>query len=141
MNNDCIFCKIVKGEIPAARVMETPEILAFMDINPVMKGHTLVIPKQHYDPITETPDPVLGHLMAAVRKIVRAQMQALGALGVNVTQANGALAGQCVPHIHFHVIPRCAGDAGVFNWTPGKYSSPGEMQTWADKIARHLTGH
>ena len=103
---DCIFCKIVADKLPAVRVYEDPDTLAFMDIGPIVKGHTLVIPKPHYDPITGTPVEILQQVIAVVQRIVRAQIDGLGAEGINVTQANGALAGQVIPHIHFHVIPR-----------------------------------
>lgn len=134
MSNDCIFCRLVAGELPAAKVYEDEQALAFMDINPVTPGHTLVIPKAHHDPLMATPDDVLQHLIITVRKVAIAQVKALGACAVNVTQANGALAGQEVPHIHFHVIPRCADDTPARGWTAGSYGDADEMEAYADKI-------
>jgi len=134
MSEDCIFCKIIAGEVPCTKVYEDDECLAFMDIGPIIKGHTLVIPRQHYDPLTETPDEILARLVAVVRRVAKAQVEGLGANGVNVTQANGACAGQVVPHIHFHVIPRFEDDGHSWNWRARSYKSPDEMQTYAEKI-------
>lgn len=138
MNSNCIFCKIVKGEIPSTRVYEDEDILAFMDIGPVVKGHTLVIPKEHFDPITNTPPEMLGKVIAVVQKIARAQMNGLKADGVNVLQANGAVAGQVVPHIHFHVVPRFKTDEHHWNWAAKKYEDPAEMKKLADAIKTAL---
>ena len=138
MNKDCIFCKIVAGEIPSAKVYEDANALAFMDIGPVVKGHALVIPKQHYDPITHTPPEVLQALILVVQKIAQAQFEGLQADGINVTQANGKVAGQVVPHIHFHVIPRFANDKHSWNWSPKQYDSPEEMGRYAERIRQAL---
>ncbi len=107
---DCIFCKIVRGEIPSSKVYEDDDTLAFMDIGPVVKGHVLVIPKGHYDPITGTPPEILQKLILVVQRIAEAQINSLEADGINVAQANGSVAGQIIPHVHFHVIPRFEGD-------------------------------
>ena len=132
MSNECIFCRIIAGAVPADKVYEDGDVVAFMDINPVAKGHTLVVPKAHSDPITETPDAVLAKVIAVVRKVARAHFQALKAEGVSVAQANGRAAGQEVPHLHFHVIPRVEGSGR--QWTPGKYDSPAEMNQYATRI-------
>jgi histidine triad (HIT) family protein len=134
MTTECIFCRIVRGEIPATRVYEDADTLAFMDIGPIVKGHVLVIPKTHYDPLTAAPPETLHALIAAVQRIAAAQLSALGADGVNVHQANGAAAGQVVPHIHFHVIPRFNNDGHRWNWTSGRYESPEEMDALADRL-------
>ena len=138
MSANCIFCKIVAGEIPATKVYEDADVLAFMDIGPIVKGHTLVIPKQHFDPLTATPEPVLAKLMAVVKKIAAAQLSGLKADGVNVMQANGAAAGQVVPHLHFHVIPRFATDGHRWNWAAKKYDDPAEAQQLAAAIKAAL---
>ena len=138
MNSNCIFCKIVKGEIPSTRVYEDDAILAFMDIGPVVKGHTLVIPKEHFDPITNTPPETLNKVMAVVQKIAKAQMNGLKADGVNVLQANGAVAGQVVPHLHFHVVPRFKTDGHHWNWAAKKYEDPAEMKKLAEAIKTAL---
>jgi histidine triad (HIT) family protein len=133
MSADCIFCGIVAGKLPCARVHEDADTLAFLDISPVEKGHTLVVPKRHFDRIGDTPPDVLAKVIAVVARIARAEADALGAEGVNVAQANGRAAGQVVPHVHFHVIPRPGGTAAR-NWQPGAYESQEEMRRWAEKL-------
>jgi histidine triad (HIT) family protein len=140
MSQDCIFCKIVAGELPSTKVYEDEDTVAFMDIGPVVKGHTLVIPKQHHDPITGTPPEVLQKLIVVVQKIAGAVFTGLGADGINVAQANGRLAGQEIFHIHFHVIPRFEKDGFSRNWTPGKYDSQEEMEQVAEKIRGAVDG-
>ena len=138
MSEDCIFCKIVAGELPCSKVYEDDELLAFMDIGPIIKGHTLVIPKKHYDPLIETPLPVLEKIIALVQRIARAHIVGLNAQGLNVTQANGSCAGQAVPHIHFHVIPRFETDGHSWNWRSKRYENPDEMEAFADRIRKSL---
>ncbi len=134
-----IFEKIVNREIPAIIVYEDEDTLAFMDIGPIIKGHTLVIPKTCYDPITETPDNVLAKLIQVAKRIAAAQMKELGADGINIIQNNGTTAGQEVPHIHFHVIPRFKGDGHHWNWNAKSYDSPKEIETLAEKIRAGLS--
>ncbi len=134
MSQDCIFCKIIAGQIPATRVYEDADTLAFLDISPVIKGHALVIPKTHHDAIASTPETVLQKTILVVQRIARAQMAALAADGVNVSQANGRAAGQVVPHIHFHVIPRFATDGHHWNWSSKKYAGADEMEQFAARI-------
>lgn len=138
MSHDCIFCKIIKGEIPCTKVYEDQECLAFMDIGPVVKGHVLVIPKSHHNPLMDTPPEVLQKLIAVVQRIARAQMKGLYADGISVAQANGKAANQVVPHIHFHVIPRFTSDDFHGTWIAKKYESPSEMQALADRIRQAL---
>ena len=138
MQTDCVFCKIVQGALPSTRIFEDQLSLVFLDIAPVVKGHALVIPKEHYDPITATPDTVLQHLITVARRIAAAQMAGLSADGVNIMQANGAAAGQVVPHLHFHIIPRFSNDGHSWNWQTKKYANPDEMQALADKIRKGL---
>jgi len=138
---DCIFCRIVRGELPCTKVYEDERTLAFMDIAPVVKGHTLVIPKAHSDSMRDTPAEVLQDLVPVVRLVARAQFEGLGAAGVNVTQANGAVAGQVVPHIHFHVIPRFDDDGHKWNWRQLQYDNPEEMAALAARIAGALPDH
>jgi histidine triad (HIT) family protein len=135
---DCIFCKIIAGDIPAARVVEDDDALAFMDIGPVAEGHVLLIPKAHVataDEMTaEQASRVLGHLPA----LVRAVRDVTGCEGVNILQNNGAVAHQVVMHVHFHVIPRTSGDAFDFNWPAGKYP-PGKAEQLAEDLRNRLT--
>ncbi len=134
-----VFEKIIAREIPATIVYEDADTLAFMDIGPIIKGHTLVIPKTCHNLVTETPDEVLVKLMIIAKRIAAAQMKALGADGVNIMQNNGKAAGQEVPHIHIHVIPRFDDDGHHWNWAAKSYDSPGEMEILASKIREGLT--
>ena len=138
MSDDCIFCKIVAGELPCTKIYEDEETLAFLDIGPIIKGHTLVIPKAHHDPITATPPGVLEKLIVVVQTIACAQMTGLRADGVNVTQANGRSAGQVVPHLHFHVIPRYETDGHRWNWHTVQYTGADEMTALASDIRAAL---
>jgi histidine triad (HIT) family protein len=113
---DCIFCKIVKGEIPAKKIYEDDHTLAFLDINPANPGHALVVPKKHSEDITHADDKDLNMAIDVVKKIVQQQKERLGAHGVNVIQNNGKQAGQLVAHLHFHVIPRFQGDMVVISY-------------------------
>lgn len=133
-DNACIFCRLAAGAIPSARIYEDAACLAFLDIAPLSKGHTLVIPRAHHNPLMATPDDVLARLIAVVRRVAQAQVQGLGAVAVNVTQANGAEAGQVVPHLHFHVIPRYTGDRPLHGWTPLAYASADEADDYARRI-------
>jgi histidine triad (HIT) family protein len=107
---DCIFCKIVAGELPSHQVYEDDAVLAFLDIQPLRRGHTLVIPKAHHRNLTATPVEVLQAVAAALPRIANAVVMAVEADGFNVLQSNAPCAGQEVFHTHFHVIPRNEGD-------------------------------
>lgn len=117
---ECVFCGIVKKEIPARIVYEDEKVMAFLDINPVSKGHTLVIPKEHHEDIFEIPEDVLSSLIKVVKKISVAVRKTLNADGVNILQSNGSAAGQVIKHVHFHVIPRFEGDGISFELKHGK---------------------
>lgn len=136
--SDCIFCKIVAKEIPATVVFEDEDVLVFMDIGPIIKGHALVIPKKHYDPITETPDEMLAKMHITAKKIASAQMNAFGADGVNILQNNGKASGQEVEHIHVHVIPRFVNDGHHWNWNAKSYNDFDEMNELAGKLREQL---
>jgi len=136
--SDCIFCKIAAKEIPATVIYEDNDVLAFMDIGPIIKGHALVISKKHYDPVGETPDEILTKLHLVAKQMAQAQMNGLGADGVNIMQNNGTAAGQEVPHIHVHVIPRFKDDGHHWNWNAKKYDNFDEMAELADKLRNNL---
>ncbi len=133
-----LFEKIVHREIPAVIVYEDDEVLAFMDIGPIIKGHVLVIPKVCYDPVSAVPDALLARLIITAGRIAEAQTRGLGADGVNIIQNNGRAAGQEVPHVHFHVIPRFEGDGHHWNWDAKSYEDPAEMEDLAGQIRREL---
>jgi len=136
--NDCIFCKIAQKEIPAAVLYEDEDVLVFMDIGPIVKGHLLVISKKHYDPVTETPDDLLAKLHITAKRMAQTQLNALGADGVNIMQNNGKASGQEVPHIHIHVIPRYKDDGHHWNWNAKKYDNFEEMTDLAEKLRQYL---
>ena len=135
--NDCVFCKIVQGEIPSAKVYEDDDAMAFLDIHPVKKGHTLVIPKKHFETIMVIPDELLKKVIAIVKKLTPAVIKAVNADGAVVTQTNNEAAGQSVPHLHFHIIPRYRND-GLKFWPQGKHEE-GEIRQFQEKIKKALT--
>lgn len=106
---DCIFCKIVSGDIPSIKIYENDHVVAFMDINPVSKGHSLVIPKVHAENLWEIPEASLTAVHAASKKIVHAMTRAMGPVSVAVVQLNGKGVNQVVMHYHLHLIPRAEG--------------------------------
>lgn len=116
---DCIFCKIVAGEIPASVIFEDDKVMAFMDIFPVREGHCLVIPKKHYVNMFDVDFDVLAHLSKKLAELARKVNALLQPDGILTAAANGPGAGQDVPHLHFHVIPRNKGDAFGFRFPDG----------------------
>lgn len=128
----CIFCKIIDGTIPSRKIYEDADLVCFMDINPFEKGHVLVVPKHHAATIGELPEEVLVCLAKAVRKLALRLRERLGCSGLNVLQNNGESAGQTVPHVHVHLIPRYEGRP--LRFAPGSYDSDGEMQTFFEKL-------
>ena len=134
--DDCIFCKIIKGEIPSIKVYEDDKVFAFADINPILNGHTLIIPKNHAENIHEIPEADLTAIAAASKKIATAIREALGADGIACLQLNGRAVNQVVMHYHLHLIPKSANDPELkmTNWE----LVPGDMDTikaTAGKIA------
>ncbi len=111
----CIFCKFAKKEIETAIIYENDHIIAFPDINPagVLLGHTLVVPKKHFDTIDEVEEEYLKEAIIAIKNLTKAIKKMSGAEGINILQNNGKAAGQLIPHVHFHIIPRKHGD-GIF---------------------------
>lgn len=130
---ESIFTKIIRGEIPADKIYEDDETMAIMDINPSNPGHSLVIPKKEYRNILETPDEIIGKLMAAAKKIGKASMEALEADGFNIIINTAPEAGQIVFHTHLHIIPRFSGD-GLRHWQKRPYKRDGEAKEIAEKI-------
>ena len=137
MSTDCIFCKIVKGEIPSTKILETEKSYCFLDINPINPGHLLVIPKEHYVTIFEMPDDILADLIVNVRKLSEAVYKAVSAEGINVVQNNYRAAGQLIDHAHFHIIPRFSNDGFLTSW-PGKPANPADLNKVKEKITALL---
>jgi histidine triad (HIT) family protein len=107
---DCVFCKIIQGQLPSAKVLETASAVAFLDIQPLAPGHLLLVPKEHYATLLDMPAREVGDLTAEIPRLARATLRAVAAPAVTVTSNNGNEAGQEVAHVHFHVIPRHRAD-------------------------------
>jgi histidine triad (HIT) family protein len=114
--DDCIFCKILRGEIKSWKVYEDERVYAFLDINPVSRYHTLVIPKGHYENIFDVPEDELLEVMAAVKRLAVRYKNILGIENVQVINSSGREAQQDVFHLHFHLVPRKAGDGQDVVW-------------------------
>ena len=136
-DGDCIFCKIISGQIPCSKVYEDDSVLAFLDINPVSSGHTLVVPKEHFEYFHECSKDVSESVTDAVRRISRAVVTAMDADGYNILCNNGSAAGQLVGHVHYHIIPRSSGDGILKGWPAGKYQE-GQAEEVLDKIRCQL---
>lgn len=134
---DCIFCRIVAGEAPCARVHEDDYTVAFMDIFPVSRGHTLVITKEHYPDIFEAPPGALSAVAAVARRVALAIRQELHPDGLGVFQLNGSAAGQTVFHYHMHLVPRAAGEAFVLHGRTR--ASAQELEHIAARLASALS--
>ena len=102
----CIFCKIIAGEIPCHKVYEDADVLAFLDVGPLSEGHTLLIPKAHYETLDQVPADTAGVMGATLARLSRAIAATTGSAAYNILQNNGTAACQEVPHVHFHIIPR-----------------------------------
>lgn len=123
-DSSCIFCKIVAGQIPCFKLYEDVTTISFMDINPVNPGHALAVAKGHWPTVDAIPADVLANVARTAQRIAKAVMKELKPHGVNLLQANGEGAGQSVPHLHIHIMPRRAGDGLILNWQP----KPGDMK-------------
>lgn len=130
---NCIFCAIAAGEIPSFKVYEDDLVLAYLDINPFTKGHTLVIPKKHSANLLETDDETLAAVITRVKKIAAHLKAKLGADGFNILQNNGEAAGQTVHHLHFHIVPRYGSATTEIAFANGK----GDMSALA-KLAEEI---
>ena len=125
---DCLFCKIVAGELPSTRVYEDDRVIAIMDIFPATRGHVLVIPRAHSTDIHEIAPDDLAAAAAVAKVLAGRAVRGLGADGVTIMQSNGAAAWQTVFHYHVHVIPRYQGDPLVLPWRPGEApADPAEL--------------
>jgi histidine triad (HIT) family protein len=113
---NCIFCKIIRGQVPSFKLYENDKTFAFMDINPITPGHALIVPKFHARDIFETPDEWVGAAMVTTRRIARAVQATVQPYGMNIVQANGPGAKQSVFHLHIHVVPRLKDDNLSMNW-------------------------
>jgi len=125
----CIFCKIVKGDIPCFKLFESDKVLAFLDINPLSRGHALIIPKFHGEKLLDIPDDQLSEILPVVKKLVKAT----GAENYNVLQNNGRIAHQEVDHVHFHMIPKPNQEEGMsIGWPQQKTDMDKLKELFAD---------
>ncbi|MGH3447199.1 MAG: HIT family protein [Nocardioidaceae bacterium] len=133
----CVFCQIVAGDRSAYVVMESPEVVAFLDSRPVFKGHALVVPRPHVDTLTALPDELGVPFLTAVQRVAAAMQEGLGAQGSFVAVNN--VVSQSVPHLHAHVVPRTKGDGlrGFF-WPRTTYADEDEAAAYADKLSAAL---
>ena len=118
----CVFCKIATGTLPSFAVWSSDAAMAFLDVGPLADGHLLIIPRNHYARLTELPADLCAQLLSAVPALGQALLKVTAADGFNLLCNQGEAAGQVVPHVHFHLIPRRPGDALGYRWPAGKYA-------------------
>ena len=131
----CIFCKIARGEMKASKVYEDEKCIAFLDISPINKGHTLVITKKHYETVLDMPEEEGLALAKASVKVGRAVMTATGCDGINLLHNIGKAAGQLVFHAHVHLVPRFNVDSMRFDWNRKRYEGAEEQEEYRRKVA------
>lgn len=136
-DQNCIFCKIANGEIPSATVYEDEDFRAILDLNPASKGHTIILPKNHFKDVCELDEKTASRVIFVAAKIGKAMKETLGCSGFNLVQNNGTSAGQSVFHFHMHVIPRYDGGEEMLLWNP-KESDPEELSQTAKQIAEKI---
>ena len=134
---DCIFCKIISGEIPSAVIYENSKFKVIMDIAPANKGHVLILPKEHYDNIYDIDTATAGELFELAVMTARALKSVLDCDGMNILQNNGTVAGQTVFHFHMHIIPRYEGDTVNIGWKELSYED-GEMEQLREAIRKEM---
>jgi histidine triad (HIT) family protein len=134
---DCLFCSIIAGTTPAQLVLDTPDVVGFLDIRPVFKGHTLIVPRTHVPTLVELPDDMMVPFFGAARSVASAVRTAFDAQGSFVAVNN--VVSQSVPHLHVHVVPRTKGDGlrGFF-WPRTKYADTAEAEEYAGKLRAAL---
>jgi histidine triad (HIT) family protein len=135
---DCVFCKIVKGELPSVKVYENDLLLVIMDIMPLSDGHTLILPKAHHETIFDMNESLAGEIMSTTWKLANVINKTIEPAGLNILQNNGSAAGQVVPHFHIHLIPRGENDnLKIGNWNAHK-ADPKYLETLASGLRRIL---
>jgi histidine triad (HIT) family protein len=135
--NNCVFCNIISGTILSFKIFEDDNLVAILDINPITPGHTLIIPKQHFETLLDIPDDLLERLIKKMKEIIPAILKITNSEGFNLLQNNKRCSGQAIPHAHFHIIPRHTNDGVRFNWSPQKYRE-GEAEKFAQQISKEL---
>ena len=121
-DDNCIFCKILNGDIPSRKVFEDDDFCVIMDVDPATKGHCLILPKEHYAKLLAMPDELAARVLPLAKKVAAHLQETLGCDGINLVQNNGETAGQTVFHFHMHLIPRYKEDGQKIGWNPGSPS-------------------
>ena len=138
--DDCIFCKIANGEIPANALYEDDLVKVIFDLSPASEGHVLFLPKSHYDDVYSLDDDTAAHIFKVAVKIANAMKKSLNIDGLNIVQNNGEAAGQTVFHFHMHIIPRYTNDTVNIKWVPGKISED-EIEKFKNKIGAAIASN
>ena len=133
---DCIFCKILAGDIPSYKVYEDDKVVAFFDILPISPGHTIIVPKNHIPDVEGLSEEEMSAMAVALKKIGAAVLKGLGVKGYSVFLDNKSAANQHVPHVHFHLVPRAEGD-GLERWPQSGYSE-GEAEHCLKQVQDNL---
>ena len=131
--DDCIFCKIANGDIPAQSLYEDDDFKVILDRGPAAKGHALVLPKEHFDDVFSMDEKTAGNVFKVAAKVARAIGKAYPCDGMNILQNNGRAAGQTVFHFHMHIIPRYENDTINMSWNPGEITDE-QIDEYADAI-------
>ena len=132
-DENCIFCKIVAGEIPSRTLFEDEDFKVMLDVGPAAKGHALIVPKEHYVNIYELPDELAGEAMKLAKRMATHMTKILVCDGFNILQNNGEVAGQTVFHYHMHLIPRYKGGDEMILWKANHFSDQ-EMDALAEQL-------
>lgn len=138
-NRNCIFCRIIQKDIPNAIIYENEKFLAFMDKYPINLGHTLIVPKQHYNNILEMPIEIVGEMYSLVPQLAKAITSVINSDGFNINQNNGKSANQIVPHVHVHIVPRYSAEKIKGQWPTRKIAKMHDLQGLAKKITENLS--
>ena len=137
VRDDCIFCKIANGVIPAAALYEDDDFKVILDAGPASKGHALILPKQHYQDLCELDEAVGTRVLGLAAKLGKAMKSGLGCAGFNLVQTNGEAAGQTVKHFHMHIIPRYEGGPEMVAWKPGSVD-PEEAEQIVEEVTARM---
>jgi len=137
MDNKCIFCRIAQKQVPASLIYEDDKALAFLDIRPLSEGHTLVIPKAHYETVFDIPQELITYLHGITKKVALAVKKATEADGISIIQQNGEAAGQEICHLHVHIIPRYEGQK-LPSFSDVKDADRGKLSQTVAKVRKYL---
>lgn len=138
-HRNCIFCRIIQKDVPNAIIYENEKFLAFMDKYPINLGHTLIVPKQHYNNLLEMPTEIVGEMYSLVPTLAKAITSVINSDGFNINQNNGKSANQIVPHVHVHIVPRYSAEKIKGQWPTRKIAKIQDLQSLAKKITEKIS--